>query len=501
MANPQSDAFSSEGSFDLMRYVQLVLKRKGLLVLIALVAMFAALVAAYAMPKKYKAESIVFVEQNVISDLVKGIAITPSMDTKIKAIKVTMLSRTMILGVIKALDMDVHAASDRDLDAMIAGLQNNIQVRLDERKGVFMISYEDAIPVRARDVVNTLTRIFIEENTSTKRKESFEATQFLAEQIEVFKKRIDAAEKEIDKFKAESGQVLFADEGAIRSELNDASVRLEELRIRINALKTSRSLLVSNTPLRLQLDEQQKVLESMRGRYTENHPKVRQLENAIAATKQQIRSSGDSELNAVYRTSEYQSIKVNLASLENTRQNLEEEVRKNREILRKIPAVRSELAELERKRKNETIIYEKLVSRYGQSEVSKEMELQDKSMSFRVLDPAVVPSTPSKPNRPFIILLGIVGGIGLGIGVIVLLDVINPSIKTLDDLKEYGVPVLAVIPKVRDEEQIARQRVRDRWIYAVGILGIVISLSFLVMEFLHLGLVDKVIATVVDMIG
>jgi hypothetical protein len=129
------------------------------------------------------------------------------------------------------------------------------------------------------------------------------------------------------------------------------------------------------------------------------------------------------------------------------------------------------------------------------------MELQDKSMSFRVLDPAVVPTKPSKPNRPFIILLGIIGGIGLGIGVIVLLDMINPSIKTLDDLKEYGVPVLAVIPKVRDEEQIAKQRTRDRWIYAVGLIGLLIALSFLTVEFLHLGLVDKVIAKVAGMVG
>ena len=501
MPNPQSDAFSDEGSFDLMRYVQTVLSRKGLLISIALVVMFAAIVAAYVMPKKYKAESIVFIEQNVISDLVKGIAITPSMDMKIKAIKVTMLSRTMVLNVIKALDMDVHAASDRELDAMIEGLQKQIQIRLDEKKGVFMISFEDKDPVRARDVVNTLTRLYIEENTSTKRKESFEATQFLAEQIEVFKKRIDDAEKEIDKFKAEAGQVLFADEGAIRSELNEANSQLEQLRIRINALKTSRGLLISNTPLKQQLDAQQKSLEAMRGRYTENHPKVRQLESAIAATKQQIKTSGNSELNAVYRTAEYQSIKVELASLENTKKHLEEEIEKNRDILRKIPTVRSELAELQRKRSNETIIYEKLVSRYGQSEVSKEMELQDKSMSFRVLDPAVVPSLPSKPNRPLIMLLGIFGGIGLGVGVIILLDMLNPSIKTLDDLKEYGVPVLAVIPKVRDEEQAARQRRRDWWIYGVGIVGLLISLSFLVIEFLHLGLVDKVIANVAGMIG
>lgn len=493
MPHSQPDAFQDEGNIDLMRYVHLILDRKGIFVAIAIAVMMMAITVSYILPKKYTAQSIVFIEQNVISDLVKGIAITPSMDMKIKAIKVTMLSRSMILDVIKALDMDLELQTDAELDGLIKSLQNRIDIRLDEKRGVFMISFADPDPVLARDVVNTLTRIYIEENTSTKRKESFEATQFLAEQIEVFKKRIDAAEKEIDEFKAESGLILSSDESAIRREIENAEDQLEGIRIRINALQTARSLMLSNTPLQQQLDQQRDTLEQLRTRYTDNHPKVKQLENAIAETQQLIKTKGKSELDAVYRSKEYQSNKVELASLNNVRRNLEEEIRKNKETIRKIPALKTQLVELERKRNNEAIIYEQLVSRYGQSEVSKEMELQDKSMSFRVLDPAVVPAIHSSPNRPLIILAGIILGFGLGAGIIVLVDLISPSIKSLDDLKEFGLPVLAVIPKVRDEAAIARERRKDILIYAIGLCGLLVSLGFLVIEFLNLGLVEKVI--------
>ncbi|QGY39185.1 polysaccharide chain length determinant protein [Pseudodesulfovibrio cashew] len=496
MPSPHSDAFANEGGFDVMRYVSLVLERKGLLVLIALPIMFSAIITCYVIPKKYEAESTVFIEQNVISDLVKGIAITPSMEMKIKAIKVTMLSRSMLLNVIKALDLDLNAKTDRMLDGLIASLQQRIRIRLDEKRGVFMISFADADPVLARNVVNTLTRLYIEENTSTKRKESFEATQFLAEQIEVFKKRIDAAEKEIDAYKLEAGVVLSSNEPALRAEIENAEQEMEGVRIRVNALTTSRNLLLSNTPLKRQLEEQEKSLETLLGRYTKNHPRVRQLEAAIAENRRQIRTDGQRELDAVYRSPEYQSIKVELASLENRQKNLQEEIDKNKEIIQKIPGARSQLAELERKRRNETIIYEQLVSRYGRSEVSKEMELQDKAMTFRVLDPAVVPSAPSSPNRPLIILLGIVAGIGLGVGIIILIDLINPSIKTLDDLKEFGIPVLAVVPRVKNEESLALQRGHNRLIYSIGLAGILISLSFFLVETLHLGLVDNVIAKV-----
>lgn len=496
MPTSNTEAFNEEGSFDVMRYVHLILERKALLVSIAVPVMFMSIIACYVIPKKYQAESTVFIEQNVISDLVKGIAITPSMEMKIKAIKVTMLSRTMLLSVIKALDLDVQAKDDKALDGLIESLQKRIRIALDEKRGVFMISFADADPVLARNVVNTLTRIYIEENTSTKRKESFEATQFLAEQIDVFKTRIDAAEKDIDDFKSESGLILSSDETALRAEIKDDEAQLENIQTRINALNTSRSLLLSNTPLKQQLSKQEEMLELLRTRYTDNHPKVKQVETAIAESKRQIKTRGKEELNSIYRTAEYQSIKVELASLNEQKKSLEEDIQNSKEIIRKIPAMRTQLAELERKRNNEAIIYEQLVSRYGQSEVSKEMELQDKSMSFRVLDPAVVPSSHSSPNRPVIILLGIFAGLVLGIGVIILIDLINPSIKNLDDLKGFGIPVLAVIPKVRDEDALQEERRKDLKVYAIGLASILFSLMFFFIEIMHLGLVDRLISKV-----
>jgi len=501
MPHSQPDAFNDEGSFDFMRYVHLVLEKKGLFVAIALAVMLIAISISYVLPKKYKAESIVFIEQNVISDLVKGIAITPSMDMKIKAIKVTMLSRSMMLDVIRALDLDLKFQTEVELDGLIKSLQGRISIRLDEKRGVFRIAFADPDPVLARDVVNTLTRIYIEENTSTKRKESFEATQFLAEQIEVFKKRIDAAEKDIDDFKADSGLLLTSDESALRREIERTEDSLEGLRIRINALETSRSLLLRNTPLRKQLNTQQDILERMLTRYTKNHPKVKQLKSAIAETKQLIKAKGKKEQSAVYRTEEYQSIKVEMASLNKVRENFEKDITKNKESIRKIPALKTQLMELVRKRNNEAIIYEQLVSRYGRSEVSKEMELQDKAMSFRVLDPAVVPTAHSSPNRPLIILAGILAGIAIGAGLIILMDLINPSIKSLDDLKEFGLPVLAVIPKVKDEATVAKQRRKNAFIYATGVMGLLVTLGFFIIEILNLGLVDKVIRKINYLIG
>ncbi|WP_272699617.1 XrtA system polysaccharide chain length determinant [Desulfovibrio sp. Fe33] len=493
MADNKYDIAGQDASFDAMRYLRMVGERKTLFVSIALLIMFAAVVISYMLPRKYEARSIVFIEQNVISDLVKGIAVTPSMDTKIKAIKVTMLSRNMLSQVIKALDLDVSLKNNISLDEMIKSLRGRIAIGLDEKRGVFDIRFADSNPVLARDVVNTLTRVYIEESVSTKRKESFEATRFLADQIDVFKKRIDEARKEIEDFNIASGKVLASNEYVVRNQIEKAQEQIKEIQIQINALEASRKVLLSNSPARARLREQEQVRNQMLARYTESHPRVKQLESAIAETRRQIREEGNDELSIIYSSPEYQNVKVHIQALETQKKNLEEDIAQNKAILDQIPRAQAQLQELKRKEQNEVIIYEKLVSRYGQSEVSKEMELQDKAVSFRVLDPAVIPTIPSSPNRPLIMLAGIAIGFGVAFGVVFLLDIIDPSIKNVDDLREFGIPVLAVIPKLKNVEEERKASRRSLRIYLIGAVGLLIVLAFLGMEFLGIGLVDKVI--------
>ncbi|WP_238528352.1 XrtA system polysaccharide chain length determinant [Pseudodesulfovibrio mercurii] len=477
-----------------MHYVQLVGNHRGLFVFIVLLAMFIAIVTSYVLPKKYEAKSIVFIEQNVISDLVKGIAVTPSMDTKIKAIKVTMLSRNMLSKVINALDLDVDLKNEISLDSTIKSLRGRIKIGLDEKRGVFDIRFADTDPVLARDVVNTLTRVYIEDSVSNKRKESYEATRFLADQIEVFKKRIDEAKKEIEDYKVASGKVLTTNEYAVRREIEKGEDQIKDIDIRISTLESSRTMLLSNSPSRSRLRQQEQLLDDMLARYTENHPRVRQLENAIAETKRQIAHNSEEELSLIYSSPEYQHLKVQIRALNTQKANIEEEMASNKALLDQIPRAQAELQELKRKEKNEVIIYEKLVSRYGQSEVSKEMELQDKAVSFRVLDPAVIPTIPSSPNRPLIMLAGMAIGVAFGLGVIFLMDLIDPSIKNVDDLREFGIPVLAVIPKLKNVEEERKTSRRNLRIYVIVAVGLMIFLAFLGSEFLGLGLVDKLIA-------
>jgi hypothetical protein len=98
------------------------------------------------------------------------------------------------------------------------------------------------------------------------------------------------------------------------------------------------------------------------------------------------------------------------------------------------------------------------------------MEVQDKGTTFRVVDPAILPTRPVSPNRVLLILIGIVAGAAAGVGAVLLSDYLDNSIRDIDTLKsQLGLQVLAVIPKITTDDDIKKEQRLDRRVYAISL--------------------------------
>lgn len=465
---------------ELERYGRLLLRRKRLLVLVTLLVMTLGVVISYVLPKKYEAESTVFIEQSVIADLVKGIAITPSMDAKIRVLAVSMLSRETLAKVLRILDKDIKLTTDAQREAYIEDLRSRISIKLDEKRGVFFISFSDSDPRFARDLVNTITQVYIESNTASKRDESLEATRFLADQIESFKKRIDAVEEEINTYKAEHGMQLAVDETMVRFEIAEAEKKLESIRARRFQLETQERLMPSGGGQGGALADLERQLAGLLTTYTENHPKVVRLKGEIAALKANPQRSSGSGANALTRGLIKAELEANKAQEEAQLKDIEDK----RQLLREIPSIRTGLNELMRKKDNETQIYSQLVTRYGQSEVSKQMEMENKSMTFRIVDPAVLPEKPISPKRPLIMLGSLVAGLGAGVALIILPYLIGGAVKTMADLRSLNLRVLAVVQVIPKPEEERVRKKSDRLFLASAAAYFSLLLFVFALEFM-----------------
>ncbi len=455
------------------RYKKLIYLNKELFLIVALLVMTGSIVVSYLAPKKYEAKSTIFIEQNVITDLVKGIAISPSMQVKIQNLAVSLTSRNLLLQIIKQLDKDILLRNAYDQEAYIKDLQRRVMVNLNERQGVIVLSFSDPDPRFARDFVNTMARVYIERNTSTKREESTEATKFLAEQIDAFKKRLDAADEAINAFKSEKGLILSSDPTFLRGEIKAAEQKLEELAIRRSQLEAQREV---KGPTRAKAasgpvgNPREAELKRLLAVYTEKNPKVIRARAALQASRSGRSGGGGGAPGegVSESTKNAQILQLQLDSLKAMEDHQKKLIEDSKNQLRELPHVRAALADLTAKKDQEAIIYGQLVNRYGQSEISKEMELKDKSIIFRIVDPAVIPAVPVSPNRPGIILIGIALGICAGAAATYLVDRFNHSVRSLQDLKTLGLPVFAVIPRISSKKEARRQARRDHLVLALA---------------------------------
>ena len=478
--------------FEYKKYLQLIVRRKEIFVAVALLIMTSVIIVSYLLPKKYEASSTVFIEKNVISELVKGITVTPSMEDTIKVLTYAITSRTLLTKV--AENMDMNLTKGTTTEEIIKKLQQNTTVKVKD-KNLFIISYTDKDPKVARDYVNTLVRLYIEENTSSKRGESYDATQFLSEQIDTFRTKLEKAEQQVNDYKRDQGGVIVVDEGKLFEDINLSRQKLYDLELQRNQLEARRqNARKTSDPLLGKITSLQKRLDELRVEYTEKYPEIVKIKNDIETAREQMKTrTGD------FRGADPQEmgkLDTEIAAIKLSENSLRRYISTNQNLLKQLPSAKAGLEKLELEKSNQKNIYDQLFARHGQSEVSKQMEVQDKSTTFRIVDPAVQPDKPASPNRLKIMLMGIIGGLAGSFGILMLLDQMNSTVRDVDFVKELGLPLLAVVPRIHDQQQVDLHRRRTVHLFSAAGVYMLFLLCFPLMEVLGLTYVDSLLGMV-----
>lgn len=462
------------------KYLQLILKKKRLFVAVALVLMTAGIAVSYLLPKKFEATSVVFIEKSIISELVKGLAVTSTVEDKMKALTYAISSRTLIAKTIDDLDLNIKAGGAARTEQMINAFQKQLVVKQKDKEGLFIISFQHENPVVARDFVNTLVRRYIEENVSSKREESYGATKFISEQIGSFKEKYEKADAEVKKIRSDKGTILSRDQGMLAKEIADAQQKLDDLRIKRVQIEGQRAVLKSGDD-RSKLVALQKRLDELRRQYTENYPDVVRVKGEIDELQGAMKGrAGFSD------PQELERLDIELRSIRQAEDGQRRVIATDRQLLMEVPAARAQLEKSEQELNNQKILYDQLVARQGQSEVSKQMEVQDKTTTYRVVDPAVLPAKPVSPNRVMIIAFGIIGGVAASFGLLLLLDHFDRSFKASDEIDMLQLPVLAVIPQILKPDEIALETRRDRRLYRFAGAYFTLVLATLAFEALRM---------------
>jgi uncharacterized protein involved in exopolysaccharide biosynthesis len=409
---------------DIKRYLSIIYKKRYLCIMVAAGIIALIVLASYVMPKSYEAMTTVSIQKNYLNMLMQDIAVTPSVESRIQALSAEMLSRSMLLRVLREVGLDVDKMDDAEKEKLVKRFQKSTQIKVEvnyaEQRDIeiFTVTYGGSEPEFTRDYVNTLVNQYIVESVSAKQQQAIGANRFMFEQMELYKEKIRQVEAELARKKMDKG--------------------IEQTR---------------------RLPDLQKKYQELLVMYTEQHPEVLRLKAEIDSTmrllegKQGGGSDGD--------------------STESDRRTRAASAIKQRNV-----------AELERDREAYKKIYDSLVASIGRSEVSAQVQVQAKGDTFRILDPAVLPIEPAGPARWKIILLAIFAGIAGGVGTAIVLDMMDNTIKSIDMLKDIGLPIIATIPRIQNVEVIVAARKKDRMVYGAAGAYLAFFIVLAIVEFL-----------------
>lgn len=141
-------------------------------------------------------------------------------------------------------------------------------------------------------------------------------------------------------------------------------------------------------------------------------------------------------------------VETELQSLKPKVEALEKIVEVYNHQLESLPEKSLDLARLMRKAQVDEKIYIMLQEKFQESRITEVGQLGN----VRIIDPAKAPKYPVKPKKKLNLMLGIMVGLGLGIGLAFVMEYMDSSIRTMEDVQALGVPIMATIPFIEPEK-------------------------------------------------
>jgi polysaccharide biosynthesis transport protein len=346
---------------------------------------------------------------------------------------------------------------------------------------VLEITYRDTNPKLAADVINNLINNYIENNIKANRLDATSAREFLTKQLPAIEQRVVAAEAGLRRFKDENKVVSLPDEAKVgvealsglSSEITKAQALLSDVSSRSISLQkeleltTQQAVELSNlnqsTGVQQVLAEYQKAQDELavaQTRFTEEHPKVKdlaakgqalreQLEKRVGKivdTKQPV-SEKNLQIGQLKQTLTLDLVKseVDRLAVNNQVQVLQAAYLNYQGRLKVIPRLEQQQRALERRLQVGQSTYQQVLKQLQEVEVVE----QQKVGNARIVSPAEVPEKPISPKVPLNLALGGFLGILLGVGSALALEAMDKSLKTIEDAKRLlGYPVLGKIPQI-----------------------------------------------------
>ena len=435
----------------------LILRARYKAALITLLVVVATTLAvSLVLPKQYTANSAVVVDVKspdpVSGMMLQGMIAPGYMATQIDIIN----SDRVAQRVVKLLKMDESAAIKTQWQEETQGkgqlviwladlLQRKLEVKPARESNVINIGYSGADPDFAAAVSNAFAQAYLDVNLDLKLAPARQYAAFFEEQTKLMRDKLEKAQKALSTYQRNNG-IVSADERLDfeTAKLNETSSQLTGIQGQTTDSQSKRQNSQADTVaevmqsplvngLKADIARLDAKLQESNVNLGKNHPQTQRTEMELATLKAQLETETRKITSSIDTT--YQVSKQREQQLQGALATQKARVLTLNKQRDEINVLRHDIETAQR-------AYEGLSQRATQTNV----ESQNGQTNIAVLNAASPPSEPSKPRVLLNVLVSIFLGTLLGVGLALMLELINRRVRSADDLVEaLDLPVLGSI--------------------------------------------------------
>ncbi len=499
-----------ESQLSLTDYLRIAYRGRWIIIISFLIVFIITIYLTFTNPNIYQASTTVLIESSGMmerqifgADYFMGGGGTTLIPNQIEILK----SRTLAERTIRQLDLSDMRDSltilqpDEEgnlptLRGMTGWLQNNMEIENRKDTDVIEIKFQAYSPFECAYITNVIAEEFRILNAEKSRGEVSDLRNFLETQIDKKEEELKLAEDQLrDYLENEKVASLDAETTQLVDRLAGAESMLEQTEVELNAMQERKRSLSAqledrhsslgedlggiSTPYIISLQNQlgQAVAErtkfmiavessqsasriSFEGQLKTYDDRITALRKKLEEESKKIKSSGmvkdEFELS--------QGIITSILTADTEIKTLTAKIKALRDVVRdyegdmeNLPAKTLELARLQRRKKVQEETYIMMLSKLEETKITQ----AGRSGNVTILDAAIEPFMPIKPNKRLNIMLGALIGLGLGLGIVFVREYFDTSIKSVEEVEKLGFNLLGTIPSI-DVESVEKKRIK-KW--------------------------------------
>jgi chain length determinant protein EpsF len=440
------------------QFISILIARKRYFYTIFAIVVATTTVVSLLLPRQYTASATVLVDVKSPDPVMGGFIQALTMPGYMATQNDIITSDRVAIRVVKMMGFDKDPAmvqawkDDTDGKGAVesyyaALLSKKLDVKPSRESNVIDIEYTNNDPKFAAQVANAFAEAYIATNVELMVEPAKQYADWFVERSKQVKERLEKAQAALSAYQLAKG-IVSVDErlDVENTRLNELSTQLTMLEAQKNDAKSrqagaktsieSNPDIINNTVvqnLRASITSAEAKLQQESNRLGQNHPQIREQQAELESLKARLRAEMANVAKGLGVNTQ-----VSMQKESEVRDALE--AQKNRVL--ELKKLRDEVSVLVQDVESTQREYDSINQRLAQTS----LESQKQQTNIVQLTPAMEPVKPSSPKILLNIVLSIFLGGMLGVGVALLMELMDRRIRSEEDLEAaMGIPVLGML--------------------------------------------------------